>query len=67
MLETSPNALLGFDEGQVRQPTAEALGQRLVVAAEVMDLSSLLTATEVVEAIAHRAPGSRKQSDLPKD
>jgi len=60
VLDTTPNALLGFGAKQPKRPAAEALRRRIAAASEEMDVESLLVAAEVVEAIAQRAVTQRR-------
>lgn len=60
VLETTPNDLLGAGETHTSTPSAEALHHRIEIATKAMDVQTLLVATEVLEALAQRTPGGRR-------
>lgn len=60
VLETTPNDLLGVGDGSASMPSADVLQHRIEAATEIMDLQTLLVATEVIEALARRSPGGQK-------
>ena len=63
LLETTPNIILGIGEQALPSTSAEALRERIALAARTMDADTLSVAVEVMNALAARAP--RRRPDDP--